>query len=107
MPSQNEKQSRKAIKKALAARALTEFRESTPLTAGELDALITYVDEAVRRDGCDHTLRHARAFIKAHGLDADEVIPWLNDQGGYCDCEVVLNVSEALDRVTTSGDMIN
>ena len=107
MPSKNEKARRKAIKNALAAKELTELRESMPLSAGHLDAMISSVDERVCSDGCDHTLRHAMAFMEQRGLDADNIVPWLNDQGGFCDCEVVLNVSDALDRVTRSGDMIN
>jgi hypothetical protein len=107
MPSKEEMLRRKAIKKALAAKELTELRESMPLTIAALDALITHVDEFVRSHGCDHSLRHARAFMTDHELDEDKVVHWLNGQGGFCDCEVVLNVSQTLSRVTGCGEMIN
>src|SRR5262245_42712848 len=41
---------------------------------------------------CDHTARHALAWLRRRGLDADAIHTVLKSSGGYCDCEIVLNV---------------
>jgi hypothetical protein len=41
---------------------------------------------------CDNTLHHTKAFAEQHGLFFGELAQTLNDFGGYCDCEVLLNV---------------
>jgi hypothetical protein len=41
---------------------------------------------------CDHTLRDTLAFLHERKLDVDPIVEWLNEHGGYCDCEVRLNV---------------
>jgi hypothetical protein len=48
---------------------------------------------------CDHTLRNANTFLMERGIDAEKVIPWLRDNGGYCDCEVIFNVDEKLGEI--------
>lgn len=106
MASQEEKLRRKAIREAQAVRELTALRESLPVTVDELAALIGYVEIAVQRHGCDHTLRHVHAFLARAGLASDDIVAWLNDQGGFCDCEVVLNVAGTLDRLSAPGALL-
>ncbi len=51
--------------------------------------------EHLTRDGrpaCDHTHRETVEFLKARGLPVGETIEWLERNGGYCDCEVLMNV---------------
>ena len=43
---------------------------------------------------CDHTLKETIAFLDKKGLDKNLIIPWINEHGGYCDCEVIYNVDE-------------
>ncbi len=43
---------------------------------------------------CDHTLMQTRKFLESRELDDEEIVPWLNSHGGYCDCEVMLNVDD-------------
>jgi hypothetical protein len=34
-------------------------------------------------------------FLKEKGIkNIDKVVEWLNDKGGYCDCEVLANVED-------------
>lgn len=53
------------------------------------------VDETGRyRWDCDHTLRHTKAWLQARGIHPiTPVFEELKSKGGYCDCEVLLNVS--------------
>ena len=72
------------------------IREGLPVPAAMMKALFTYVDKHLSSSGCDDTLRHASEFIRANGLPGEAVIAWLEDKGGYCDCEV-FNAEEVLE----------
>ena len=51
--------------------------------------------EELQGYGCDHDHRHTRAILAAMGLDEQELaasITYLEEKGGFCDCEVRLNV---------------
>ena len=71
-----------------------------PLSVEHLAALIEYLECSLGEVPCDHTLSQSRAFLRTVQLDPEKVTPWLNEHGGFCDCEVLYNVSEALDQVT-------
>jgi hypothetical protein len=68
-----------------------------PIAREILAALIEHVDGACVRVGCDHTLRHTRAWLQERGLPVAATLTALLAQGGGCDCEAVLNVD--LDRI--------
>ncbi|MFG1490844.1 DUF2695 domain-containing protein [Oceanospirillum sp. HFRX-1_2] len=67
------------------------LRASIPMTIEELKNLLSYLD---REDAphCDHTLRETINFLKSCNLEPATIVPWLNEHGGYCDCEVIFNV---------------
>ncbi len=44
---------------------------------------------------CDGTLKLTRHWMRVHGVDTAANIPELEERGGYCDCEVLFNVSHA------------
>lgn len=44
--------------------------------------------------GCDHTRRLTQQFLEQRGQAAEAVLAWLDDNGGFCDCEVLANVEE-------------
>jgi len=43
---------------------------------------------------CDHTLSKARAILADMGVDVDGSVAYFEDHGGFCDCEVLLNVDD-------------
>jgi hypothetical protein len=66
-----------------------------------LQALFNSVAERLDKsnDGCDHTLRHTRASIRKLHLEKQPVLLLLEEYGGYCDCEVLLNSSVHLELI--------
>jgi hypothetical protein len=67
------------------------------LTPTEIDpqpheCLRCYVRRRVSRQGCDGTFRLVRHWLKFNRVVAAGVVDRLQADGGYCDCEVVLNV---------------
>lgn len=93
MPSADEKQRRKALKQRALQEERDRFRASLPIPDTELRALLDHLDDSLA-EGCDHSLRFIRAFLRERGLPEETVVPWLVEQGGGCDCEVLANVEE-------------
>lgn len=67
-----------------------------PLSTTMLRQLIGAVNAVVWVAGCDHTLRHTRAYLRTNHFAVEPVVDWLRAHGGYCDCELGLNVVERL-----------
>ncbi len=67
--------------------------------------LFKYVGAMVQYNhGCDDTFRHSRAFAAANGLVEVDLVQQLQDWGGHCDCEVLMNAIRRVDRCKTIGD---
>ena len=48
-------------------------------------------DESETAPGCVH--RHAKAAMTAMGgINIEKTLDYFKDHGGYCDCEILLNV---------------
>ena len=61
-----------------------------PIPKQDLKELFDFLDREARY--CDHTLKKTAEFLRAKGHPLEQVIPWLQEHGGYCDCELMLNV---------------
>lgn len=95
MPSHSEIERRKLLRKEAenSARAKEESLMPISMSMSQLTELFDHLDVALA-EGCDHTLRFTVAYLRSHGLSEDLIIPWLQEYGGYCDCEVLANVEE-------------
>ena len=82
-----------------AARQQRDEMSRLPADLDELTSLVEAVEDAVEQHGCDHSLRYAISACERLGLNGESVSSWLRDQGGCCDCEVVMNVSDSIDRI--------
>jgi hypothetical protein len=87
----------KARRKALLRQHRASEQESARrlLAFGEqqLRSLLDMLDEAAEHETCDHSARLTRAWAISHGLDPEAVIAAVQEFGGYCDCEVLANVT--------------
>jgi hypothetical protein len=93
MPSQDEKARRKQILDELANKQQKEFNDSLPLSCEKFQQLLDFLD--AKLDDCDDTLKLTKEFLSHEKVsNVDEVIKWLEEHGGYCDCEVLANVEE-------------
>jgi hypothetical protein len=59
-----------------------------------LEALFDSVEMAIEDAGCDHSLRATTEWLSANGVDVGAVVTWLENNGGFCDCEVVANARD-------------
>lgn len=102
MPSKSEKQKRKKIFQKLQHQQLAEAIVAMPLKRAELKAMFDWVDQKLLEAGCDHTLRYSEAFLQARHLPIEEITNWLQEYGGYCDCEVIANVEDKWGEIVGS-----
>jgi hypothetical protein len=94
MSGQSEKDKRKEILRQLKAKEKENFDNSLPMDKAIFRELFDHLDENLG-DECDHSLTMTTEFLKGKGIEnIDKVVEWLNDNGGYCDCEVLMNVEE-------------
>ena len=81
-------------KEAWKAAERSTAKQAFPLPDELLEKLFAHVSEAVDRDGCDHSLRATQNWLAGRDVDRPSVIAWLEENGGYCDCEVVANAAD-------------
>jgi len=73
-------------------------RAAFPLSDDLLHSLFDTVAAFVAEHGCDHTRRYTEQWLLTHPKSHDTVISWLEENGGFCDCEVEANASDHWER---------
>ena len=90
-----EKSKRKEILKAIKEKELAEFRQNLPMPEDKFIRLFELLDAQLHARGCDHDLKLTEQILSNLGVkDVLSVLTWLEEQGGYCDCEVMMNVEQ-------------
>lgn len=71
--------------------------EKIIFTEEQVTSLISFIEDRLSDRSCDHSLKFALQWAKKNGFDTDDLIDILEANGGFCDCEVVLNLPEDTD----------
>ncbi|HKS47124.1 MAG TPA: DUF2695 domain-containing protein [Amycolatopsis sp.] len=79
------------IEPAAAERYLAEWHEQW-ITPQDRECLTCYLGRMLADFGCDDTLRWAKRWRDLRAPRATALERRLADKGGYCDCEVAMNV---------------
>jgi len=87
-----DKAAKKKLLKDLKQKKREEFELSLPMPRALFEELFDYLDEDV--SGCDETPRVTIRFLEQKGIEAEPVLAWMREQGGYCDCEILANVQD-------------
>lgn len=106
MSSNEEKARRKELVHAHRDKQRQRVRESFPVPFTALKELFDFLDERLSDAVCDDTLRFTREFMQQNAIDESLVIPWLEDNGGHCDCEVLDNVEGVVADAVPHYDQI-
>ncbi|WP_301950653.1 DUF2695 domain-containing protein [Bacillus sp. V59.32b] len=66
------------------------------LSPEELDSLGNYIADKLNENSCDHTLTFTKEWLKEKKTKNKiaGITKALQNQGGFCDCEVLANVVE-------------
>ena len=67
------------------------------LKADQVQDLCSFVENSLDNSECDHSLRHTIKWAKNNAVNQDDLIDVLELNGGYCDCEVIMNLPEDVD----------
>lgn len=95
MPDKSEKQKRKDLQEEYTRKQQEEFNNSLPMGRMLFTDLFDFLDKELSEQECDNELTLTKAWIEVNNPDnADKIIRWLRDHGGYCDCEVLMNTEE-------------
>jgi hypothetical protein len=100
--SKEEKKRRAALVEAIVAEDTKKAIDEMPISLANLGKLFDYLDVKLEA-GCDHTPKIATDFLTSINLNSDKILPWLQDQGGYCDCEILANVEESWESEITKN----
>ncbi|MBX3290213.1 MAG: DUF2695 domain-containing protein [Acidobacteria bacterium] len=87
-------QTDRALKKQWKSQQKQSARSAFPLSDELLISMFDFVESSVEKHGCDHSLCFTEIWLKDNDVAQDKVIGWLEDNGGYCDCEVVFNAMD-------------
>jgi hypothetical protein len=82
---------------------LNEILTPASLRWGEFtDALV----QSLKRHGCDaQSQRHAKRIIAAMGgIDVEGSLAYFRKYGGYCDCEILINVEDCAPDEMSEND---
>jgi Protein of unknown function (DUF2695) len=81
-------------KKKWTAHERAAARAAFPLSDHLLQSLFDVVEASVADQGCDHTRRFTEQWLRGHPDSRERVITWLEENGGFCDCEVAANAAD-------------
>ena len=89
----------KTEKKAILKRLREQESKPLLLKKTQVRKLFAFLETKLEQQPCDHTLCHMQAWLnqnippEKHQVILDE----MEEMGGFCDCEVVLNCYEQYD----------
>ena len=85
---------RKALKKLALLREYESKWSNLGLTAEQLASLGRHLSLCLANASCDHTRSKTESWLIAECIpNPDQVLSAMACQGGYCDCEVLYNVT--------------
>jgi hypothetical protein len=93
---------KRALLKAWKTNEKDKFESSLPVSESDLRLLFDYLGEQLGEKNCDDTLALTLNYIRRENLPVENVVKWLEENGGFCDCEVLANVESEF--VTNLGE---
>lgn len=71
----------------------TQAASDMPISHDELKALFAWLGRP-NPPPCDHSHRETIQFLEQRKLPVEQTVAWLKANGGFCDCEVIYNVTD-------------
>ncbi len=88
------KERRRELLRAWKEAERQKVRSALPLSDDELSALFEFLSAELPYAGCDKKRTLTERWLADRGIEPDAVRAWLDDTGGYCDCEALANSEE-------------
>jgi hypothetical protein len=85
---------RKDLKRLAQLKEYAAKWQKLMLSPAQLAELCEFLETTLATRPCDHTQQHARRWLLDQRIaKPDQVLKALANFGGYCDCEILLNVA--------------
>lgn len=70
--------------------------ETYLLSLEQVASLFEYVETQLNETGCDHSRKHTKCWLSINipQEQHEAILAEMEDMGGYCDCEVLMNCYE-------------
>jgi hypothetical protein len=94
---------KRELKKKWQHQQRTAAQAALPLPNDRMKALFNYLHVEIAEHGCDDTRRITEQWLKDHNSEVERVLSWLDNNGGFCDCEVLANCEEAWEEAIKEG----
>lgn len=94
-----DKNKKKELLRKYAKEQKNAFENSLPFDKALFEQLFDYLDEILEKDGCDETLKYTKKFLNDNNLPVEKSLDWMNENGGYCDCEVLANIEDKISEI--------
>lgn len=80
----------------------------TILTEKQVTELCVFIEARIENSGCDHSLKNTFDWAEKNGINKADLIDVLESNGGFCDCEVTMNLPEDCDlKIETENKEID
>ena len=70
-----------------------EFENNLPMDRSYFTKLFDYLDEELNECN-DTTLLTEKFLIENNIPNVKDILEWLSNKGGFCDCEILSNIEE-------------
>lgn len=77
----------------LSGEELQAFLDQLPERQQTISSMLDFVEDELYESQCNHSLQHAMRFMMDNRLDFPRLTSWLNNNGGYCDCKVMVEIA--------------
>lgn len=67
--------------------------DEPPISNVDLKGLFEFLDKP-NSPPCDHDHSETVEFLNSRKLPVESTLNWLRENGGFCDCEVIFNVTD-------------
>jgi hypothetical protein len=74
----------------------------TILTENQVTELCVFIENRIEKIGCNHSLKNTFEWAEKNGINKADLIDVLESNGGFCDCEVTMNLPEDCDLAIES-----
>ncbi len=77
----------------LSGEELEAFVEKLPAGQYDIEDLFDFLEDKLEREECNHSLRYSMQYIMENRLNFPKLTAWLQQNGGFCDCKVLEQIS--------------
>jgi hypothetical protein len=72
---------------------LQRFLDSLPERQETISRMLDFIEDELYEAECNDSLQYAMKFMMDNRLDFPKLTSWLNLNGGYCDCKVMVEIA--------------